>query len=105
MADEALVMNSGDVPVTLRLYAADATTAINGGTGVASDGEEKNGVARWLSLPMSELSLQPGETKVVPFLITVPSDALPGQHVAGLVLEAVTDNPDSAAGSVRRSLW
>jgi len=98
MADEALVMNSGDVPVTLRLYAADATTAINGGTGFANDGEEKNGVARWLSLPMSELSLQPGETKVVPFLITVPSDALPGQHVAGLVLEAAPSGAEPSGG-------
>ena len=98
MADEALVMNSGDVPVTLRLYAADATTAINGGTGFANDGEEKNGVAGWLSLPMSELSLQPGETKVVPFLISVPSDALPGQHVAGLVLEAAPSGAEPSGG-------
>ena len=100
MADEALVTNSGDVPVTLKLYAADATTAINGGTSFANDGEEKNGVARWLSLPMSELSLEPGEMTVVPFLITVPSDASPGQHAAGLVLEAVTNGAAPTRGSV-----
>ena len=99
MADEALVVNSGDVPITLKLYAADGTTAINGGTGFANDGEEKNGVARWLSLPMSELSLQPGETKVMPFLISVPSDASPGQHVAGLVLEAATSSAAPTRGS------
>ena len=32
IADEALVMNSGDVPVTLTLYVADGITAVNGGT-------------------------------------------------------------------------
>ena len=89
MIDEAVVINSGDAPVTLKLYAADAATAINGGTSFAGQGEEKNGVARWLTLPFGELSLNPGETKTVPFVITVPSDASPGQHTAGLVLEAV----------------
>ena len=99
MTDEALAVNSGDVPVTVRLYAADAITAINGGTGFANDGEEKNGVARWLSLPMKQLSLQPHETKTVPFLITVPSDASPGQHTAGLVLEAVAGSAVPASGN------
>jgi hypothetical protein len=99
ITDEALAVNSGDVPVTVRLYAADAITAINGGTGFANDGEEKNGVARWLSLPMKQLSLQPHETKTVPFLITVPSDASPGQHTAGLVLEAVAGSAVPASGN------
>ena len=103
-SDAALVMNKGDVPITLKLYAADAVTAINGGTSFTNEGEEKNGVARWLSVPVAELSLQPGEERVVPFTIKVPPDASPGQHVAGLVLEAVTDNPDSAAGSVQTEL-
>ena len=97
--DEALVVNNGDEPVTLKLYAADATTAINGGTSFASEGETKNGVAHWLTLPFSELSLEPGEKKAVPFLITVPSDASPGQHTAGLVLEAVTGSAASTRGS------
>jgi len=99
MIDEALVTNRGDAPVTLKLYAADATTAINGGTGFANDGEEKNGVAPWLSLPMKQLSLQPHETKTVPFLVTVPSNASPGQHTAGLVLEAVASSAVPASGN------
>ena len=102
MTDEALAVNSGDVPVTVRLYAADAATAINGGTGFANDGDEKNGAARWLSLPMSQLYLEPGGKTVVPFLISVPSDASPGQHVAGLVLEAVTTGGASTGGSDAR---
>ena len=66
VTDEALAVNSGDVPVTLRLYAADAATAINGGTGFANDGDEKNGAARWLSLPMSQLYLEPGGRRSSP---------------------------------------
>ena len=92
LTDEALVMNSGDVPVTLKLYAADGITAINGGTAFAQQGQESTGasrgVNRWLSLSVTEIALEPGEERVVPFTITVPSDASPGHHVAGLVLEA-----------------
>ncbi|MDP2949677.1 MAG: hypothetical protein Q8P22_09090 [Chloroflexota bacterium] len=94
MTDEALVMNSGDVPVTLKLFAADGITAINGGTAFAGQGQEINGVARWLSLSVTEISLEPGKDMVVPFTINVPPDASPGHHVAGLVVEA----PPSGAG-------
>ena len=71
-SDAALVMNKGDVPITVKLYAADAVTAINGGTAFANEGEEKNGVAHWLSVPVAELSLQAGEERVVPFTIRYP---------------------------------
>ena len=92
LTDEALVMNSGDVPVTLTLYAADGITAVNTGTAFAKRGEESTGasrgVSRWLSLSATEIALAPGEEMVVPFTITVPSDASPGHHVAGLVVAA-----------------
>jgi len=88
LTDEALVMNSGDVPVTLTLYAADGITAVNGGTAFAKQGQESTGVNRWLSLSVTEIALAPGEEMVVPFTITVPSNASPGQHVAGLVVAA-----------------
>jgi hypothetical protein len=103
-SDAALAMNQGDVPITLKLYAADAVTAINGGTSFVNKGEEKNGVARWLSVSVAELSLQPGEERVVPFTIKVPLDASPGQHVAGLVLEAVTGGAEPTNGSVQTPL-
>ncbi len=88
LSDEALVMNSGDVPVTLTLYAAAGITAVNGGMAFAKRGEESTGASRWLSLSVTEIALEPGEEMVVPFTITVPSDASPGDHVAGLVVEA-----------------
>ena len=92
LTDEALVMNDGEVPVTLKLYAADGITAQNAGTAFAKQGQESTGasrgVSRWLSLSMTEIALEPGEEMVVPFTINVPSDAASGHHVAGLVVEA-----------------
>ena len=96
--DAALVMNSGDVPVALKLYAADGITAKNGGTAFTRQGQETNGVSGWLSLSASEVSLEPGEQIVVPFTISVPSEASPGHHVAGLVVEAPPSGEGSLAG-------
>jgi hypothetical protein len=97
LSDEAMVMNSSDQPLVLRLYAADATTALNCGTAFANEGQEGNGVARWLSPSLSEIALEPGEERVVPFTIEVPQDASPGQHVAGLVVEAVPGGEAAAS--------
>jgi len=92
LTDEALVMNDGDVPLILNLYAADGITAQNGGTAFTKKGQESTGasrgVSRWLSLSVTEIPLEPGEEMIVPFTINVPSDASPGQYVAGLVAEA-----------------
>ena len=97
-SDEVLVMNSGDVPVTLNLFAADGITAINGGTAFAKQGQEINGVARWLTLSVTEIRLEPGEDRVVSFTINLPPDASSGHHVAGLVVEA----PPSGGASTTR---
>lgn len=86
--DEAFVINNSADPVTLALFPADGATAINGGTAFAAADEERNGVRAWLSLDATSLSLGPGESTTVPFTVHVPSDAEPGDHVAGLVIEA-----------------
>jgi hypothetical protein len=88
LADEARVQNSSDVPIVLKVYAADALTSIGGGAGFAHDGQELNGGRHWISLPLEEISLGPGEERIVPFTIEVPADASPGEHTAGLVVEA-----------------
>ena len=92
LTDEALVINDGDVPVSLKLYASDAVTSQNTGTAFANEGQESSGVShgvsRWLSPSVTEISLGPGEEMVVPFTINVPSDASPGHHVGGLVVQA-----------------
>lgn len=92
LSDEALVINDGSVPLTLKLYAADGITAQNGGTAFTQPGQLSSGYSRgtsgWITLPADEVSLGPGEEQVIPFTVHVPADAGPGHHVAGLVVEA-----------------
>ena len=102
LSDAALVLNTGDVPVTLKLYAADGITAVNAGTAFARKGQDalgnSRGARRWLSFSDTEFRLEPEEEMTVPFTITVPADATPGHHVAGLVVEAPPSGEASPGG-------
>ena len=87
--DEALVVNESTLPVNLQIYVAEAMTAINGGTAFGHRNDDPSGSAGWIELDAQDISLQPGETRLVPFTITVPADAAPGDYVAGLLVEEV----------------
>ncbi|MBI5290158.1 MAG: DUF916 domain-containing protein [Chloroflexi bacterium] len=88
ISDEALVISTGSEAVTLKLYAADAITAIGGGTAFAGLDEDRTGVRAWVRSSLAEVSLTPGGRQTVPFTVVVPADAAPGDHIAGLVVEA-----------------
>ncbi len=103
ISDAALVLNDGDVPVDLKLYAADGMTNQNGGVGFALYGQSSTGRSRgvdaWVVPSVDEIHLEPGEERVVPFTITVPLDAGPGHHVAGLVVEAPPGSANVGPGN------
>lgn len=92
--DAVVVRNDGDEPLELVLYAADGITATNGGTSFTGSAESRHGTRSWLATGTSAVSLGPGASRTVPFRVQVPSDARPGEHVAGWVVEA----PPRAAG-------
>ena len=95
MKDEATVTSTGTDPVTLKLYAADAITATGGGTAFASATENVNGDRSFLVVPNAPIVLAPGQKVTIPFSVTVPADAKPGDHIAGLIVEAP---PKAGAG-------
>ena len=91
--DRVLVTNTGDAPIDVRLYAADAFTTDAGQLDLRTSGHEPIGVGAWLALPATEVALEAGESADVPFAITVPEDAR-GEYVGGIVTtvpEASTD--------------
>ena len=88
ITDEAVVINSGEDAVTLKLYAADGITAINGSTAFAAADEELTGVRSWLSTGISEIGVPAGQRVSVPFTVSVPAGAPAGDHVAGWIIEA-----------------
>lgn len=97
------ITNTGTASGQVHLYAVDATTGQTSGTVFLAREAARAGSGKWVELGEQELTLQPGEERIVPFRVAVPSDARPGQHVAGLVAEnatASTNAPTNASDKV-----
>lgn len=89
------LVNTGSLPISARTYSADAYTIINGGFGIGFAGEATSPTTGWLDYPTEVLELAAGEVVTRSLTITVPVDAAPGEHLAGLAIE----NAEPAKGS------
>jgi hypothetical protein len=85
--DTVRVDNAGTAAGTARLYAVDATTGETGGAAYLTAGYPRKDAGAWITLAQSQVTLPPGQSTTVPFTVTVPITAAPGQHLGGLVAE------------------
>lgn len=91
--------NHGDQAVEARSYAADVYSLINGGMGVALQGEvAESPVPGWIDYPSSTPMLAPDAALRHTLTVAVPADALPGRYIAALVIEHEVDRADDAEG-------
>ncbi len=100
--DAFAVRNDGAAPLTLRLYAADAFTTREGNIDLLPAGEQSVDAGTWIELETGELTLEPGEERIVPFVLAVPADARPGDHPAGIVSSLLSADADAQVQVDRR---
>ena len=96
------VTNRGAAPLTVQLYAADGFTTPEGQLDLLAAGEPSTDVGIWVRFERTELTLQPGEVVVVPFTLTVPAEASPGDHTGGVVTSVSTAGASSTVLLDRR---
>ena len=82
---EVVVANLGTVPLDLLLYPADAFSTDQGEFGLEPIEAADDGVAGWVSVERSEISLEPDEAEEVRVVIRVPESAEPGDHPGAVV--------------------
>lgn len=102
VSDTMIVVNTGTEPLPLTVYAADAFTAPSGEIDVLVTGAASTGAGTWVSVAQTSLELAPGQTADVPFTVTVPADARPGDHSAGIVTSLTSTDASSALSVDRR---
>lgn len=100
--DTMVVTNTGTIPLTLDVYAADAFTTSTGDIDVLPAGDSSSDAGTWVSVDSSTLSLRPGQAKDITFTLKVPRDATPGDHVAGIVTSLTSDDPTQTLQIDRR---
>jgi len=81
------IKNDSDQSVDLKIYPVDAVTTKDGSFAPQSEDVTKDGVGIWIKMPISELSLNPKETKTVDFTITVPQNAEIGDHMGAIIIQ------------------
>ncbi|MEV4416538.1 DUF916 domain-containing protein [Catellatospora sp. NPDC049609] len=84
--DSVRVANLTDKPMTLRLYGADAfNTSADGGFGLRQESQTQQGIGAWTRVGLADVVVPAKRQADIPFTITVPANATPGDHVGGVV--------------------
>ncbi|MEU5153925.1 DUF916 domain-containing protein [Glycomyces sp. NPDC021274] len=92
------VSNFGTEPITVDLYASDAYTTETGTFDLLPSDQDPVDVGSWVGFNEPQLVIAPQTRLDVPFALTVPADATPGDHVGGIVA-AVTESTTDASGN------
>ncbi|MEU4497430.1 DUF916 domain-containing protein [Streptomyces sp. NBC_00210] len=99
LTDRVTVSNKTAAPLTFRLYAADAyNTARDGGFAVRTLKEKQRGVGAWAKPDRDRVTVPANGSVTVPYTLTVPEGAEPGDHPGALV--ALDERIGAATGSV-----
>ncbi|MFJ9340807.1 WxL protein peptidoglycan domain-containing protein [Streptomyces sp. NPDC101733] len=89
VSDSVTVLNSSDKELTFQIFATDAMNTLSGGAFALLPVESKpKDLGGWIALgpeAAGTVTVPPKGRKDVPFTVTVPRDATPGDHVGGIV--------------------
>lgn len=82
------IVNQGATPLRLSLRPADAVLDAAGRIDMAGAGARAAGVGAWVHVQQQAVTVDPGATLTVPFVVTPPRGAAAGDHVGGIVTTA-----------------
>jgi hypothetical protein len=105
--DHAAVVNYSSIPLTLQVYATDATETAGGGFGLLLPTVKPTGAGAWISLPAGTSTVQvPAERAtgpgfvVFPITVHVPASATPGDHSGGIIASLRTVGTNGSGQTV-----
>ncbi|MGW5582098.1 WxL protein peptidoglycan domain-containing protein, partial [Micromonospora chokoriensis] len=101
--DAMVVANRGPAPLTLAVYAADGFTTDAGQLDLLTRDKKSVAIGAWVKANAESVVVQPGKTAQVPFTISVPENATPGDYVGG-ILTALTQTDQAEGINVDRRL-
>ncbi|MFD5323079.1 WxL protein peptidoglycan domain-containing protein [Streptomyces sp. NPDC127092] len=86
VTDEVTVANKTAAPLTFLLYGADAyNTERDGGFAVRTRQEKQTGAGAWIRPARDRVTVPARSAVTVPYTLTVPADAEPGDHPGAVV--------------------
>ncbi|MFI8822590.1 WxL protein peptidoglycan domain-containing protein [Streptomyces sp. NPDC053431] len=107
VTDKVTVANKTTAPLTFLLYGADAyNTERDGGFAVRTRQEKQTGAGAWIRPELDRVTVPPRSAVTVPYTLTVPADAEPGDHPGALVAldERIARGGGAVALGVQRAV-
>lgn len=87
VSDAVAVTNSSSEAKTIMVYATDSVPSSGGAFACAQAVETPKKAGKWIALSETAVAIPAGATVTVPFSITVPQDAEPGETNGCIVLQ------------------
>jgi hypothetical protein len=112
ISDRITLINNTDEALSFQMFGSDGYNTVDGAfalrmpdpdSGVLPESQD---VGKWLNVPVESFRAPPRTRNNIPFTITVPLNAAPGDHVGGIVAlddEARGGNGQSVGIAVRRA--
>lgn len=93
------VQNFGDQDVTFTISAADGYFRDNGRFAMLETGEQSVDAGTWIDV-QDEVTVAAGDSEIVEFTTTVPDNATPGDHAAGIAASVLSQGVDESGAAV-----
>ncbi len=97
--DLAQLNNFSEEPVTFRVYSHDAINSPDGGFTLQPADVPATEVGAWVALD-EQVTVEPGDSVNIPFTLSVPADATPGDHAGGIVASVTSQATDAKGQQV-----
>ena len=85
VTDYVGISNLGDEPMTFSVYGTDAFTTADGSFALLPASDKPTDVGSWIHFAQGRYTVQPGQRLDIPFRLTVPANATPGDHAGGVI--------------------
>jgi hypothetical protein len=96
--------NLSEVDIVLDLYAADGQITDDGDPGIQDRYTQAADLGSWIGFNEQSVLVPPQSSLAVPFRVTVPLDAVPGDHCGGLVASLNRGEAGAGVGSAESNL-
>ncbi|RKN47914.1 WxL protein peptidoglycan domain-containing protein [Micromonospora endolithica] len=100
LTDHVAVTNHSARPLTLNLYASDAFTTAQGGFDLLAGDRQPTDVGAWVRFTQRTLTVPSTSRLDIPFTLTVPDNATPGDHAGGIVASLAATTADAQGNQV-----
>jgi hypothetical protein len=95
ITDSVTIFNYGNTQLTFGIYSTDAFNDPSGGFDLLAGDKTPIDVGSWVTLPQSHITVKPLTSVQMPFTLTVPPDARPGDHAAAILASSIVNGQDT----------